>query len=127
MKYRRFSITADKTEEMGTLVKDNVKSKTPGIKHPGNLGQDETTKYENNRSRGKRRNPGQRNGKYLQQNHRIFHTLKEEMSIKVQEAYRMPNTLDQKRNPPLHIGIKTLNVQNKDNIKSCRGKRPSNI
>jgi hypothetical protein len=43
------------------------------------------------------------------------------MSIKVQEAYRMPNTLDQKQNSPLHIIIKTLSVQNKDRtLKAAR-------
>lgn len=33
---------------MGTSVNDDVRSKTPGIKHPGNLGQDRKTKYKNN-------------------------------------------------------------------------------
>ena len=35
------------------------------------------------------------------------------MSIKVQKTYRTPNRLDQKRNSPQHIIIKTLKVKNK--------------
>ena len=45
------------------------------------------------------------------------------MSIKVQEAYRTPNRLDQKRKSPHHIIIKTLNIQNKERIlKAAREK-----
>jgi hypothetical protein len=35
------------------------------------------------------------------------------MVINVQEAYRTPNSLDQKRRSSRHIIIKTLNAQNK--------------
>jgi hypothetical protein len=38
------------------------------------------------------------------------------MPIKVQEAYRTPNRLDQKRKSLCHIKIKTLNIQNKERI-----------
>jgi hypothetical protein len=38
------------------------------------------------------------------------------MPINIQEAYRSPNRLDQKRNSSHHIIIKTPNVQNKDSI-----------
>jgi hypothetical protein len=38
------------------------------------------------------------------------------MPINVQEAYRMPNKLDQKSNSFCHIIIKTLNAQNKERI-----------
>ena len=41
----------------------------------------------------------------------------------MQEAYRSPNRLDQKRNSSLHIIIKTPNAQNKERIlKAIRGK-----
>lgn len=50
--------TEDKVEEMGTSVKENVKSKT-GTKHAGNLEHYEETKSKNNRNRGKTRNPSQ--------------------------------------------------------------------
>ena len=58
-----------------------------------------------------------------------FSNLKKEMAINVQEAYRTPNRLDQKRKPSHHIIIKTLNVQSKKRIlKAIRGKkRNSNL
>jgi hypothetical protein len=45
------------------------------------------------------------------------------MPINIQEAYRTPNRLDQKRNSSHHIIIKTPNAQNKERIlKAVRGK-----
>ena len=38
------------------------------------------------------------------------------MPINIQEAYRAPNRLDQKRNSSRHIIIKTPNAQNKKRI-----------
>jgi hypothetical protein len=43
-----------------------------------------------------------------------FSNLKKEMLINIQEAYRTPNELDQKRNSSHHIIIKTPNAQNKE-------------
>jgi hypothetical protein len=51
--------------------------------------------------------------KILEEN---FHNLKKEMPINIQEAYRIPNRLDQKRNSSCHIIVKTLNVQKKERI-----------
>ena len=52
-----------------------------------------------------------------------FPNLKKEMSINIQEAYRTPNRLDQKRNTSRHIIVKTLNLQNKEKIlKAAREK-----
>ena len=45
-----------------------------------------------------------------------FPNLKKEMPMNIQEAYRTPNRLDQKRNPPQHIIIRTTNALNKDRI-----------
>jgi hypothetical protein len=45
-----------------------------------------------------------------------FPNLKKEMHVNIQEAYRTPNTLDQKRNSSHHIIIKTPNTQNKENV-----------
>ena len=45
-----------------------------------------------------------------------FPDLKKEMSINIQEAYRIPNRLDQKRNSSHHIIVKTPNEQNKERI-----------
>ena len=56
-----------------------------------------------------------------------FPNLKKEMSMNIQEAYRIPNRLDQKRTSSRHIIIKTTNALNKDNIKSSKGKMSSNI
>jgi hypothetical protein len=50
-----------------------------------------------------------------------------EISLKVQEAYRTPHSLDQRRNSPCHITLKTLTVQKRKNIKSCKEKLLSNI
>ena len=51
-------------------------------------------------------------------------SLKKEMDINVQEAYRIPNEWDQKRKSSCHIIIKTLNGQNKKRIlKVVREKR----
>ena len=44
------------------------------------------------------------------------------MPINIQKAYRTPNRLDQKRNSSHHMVIKTPNAQNKQNIKSSKGK-----
>ena len=52
-----------------------------------------------------------------------FPNLKNDMPMKIQEAYRIPNRLDQKRNSSQHIIIKTPNALNKERIsKAVRGK-----
>jgi hypothetical protein len=38
------------------------------------------------------------------------------MPMNIQEAYRTPNSLDQKRNSSHHIIIKTLNAENQERI-----------
>jgi zona occludens toxin (predicted ATPase) len=45
-----------------------------------------------------------------------FPNLKKETPINIQEAYRTPNRLDQKRNSSHHIIIKTPNALNKERI-----------
>ena len=45
-----------------------------------------------------------------------FPNLKEEMPINIQEAYRTPNRLDQKRNSSSHRIIKTPTALNKERI-----------
>ena len=45
-----------------------------------------------------------------------FPNLKNDMPMNIQEAYRTPNRLDQKRNSSRHIIIRTTNVQNKGRI-----------
>ena len=52
-----------------------------------------------------------------------FPNRKKEKNINIQEAYRTPNRLDQKRNSSCHIIVKTPNAQNKERIlKAVRGK-----
>jgi hypothetical protein len=55
-----------------------------------------------------------------------FPNLMKEMSMSIQEAYRTPNRLDQKRNSTHHIKSKHQMHKTK-NIKSSKGKRSSNI
>ena len=50
-----------------------------------------------------------------------------EMARNVQEAYRTPNRLDQKRKSSHNIIFKTLKAKNKENIKCCEGKMSSNM
>jgi hypothetical protein len=45
-----------------------------------------------------------------------FPNLKKEMPMNIQEAYRTPNRLNQKRNSSHHIIIKTPNALNKERI-----------
>jgi hypothetical protein len=45
-----------------------------------------------------------------------FPNLMKEMPVNIQEAYRTPNTLDQKRNSSRHIIIKITNALNNDRI-----------
>jgi hypothetical protein len=45
-----------------------------------------------------------------------FPNLKKEMSMNIQEAYRTPNRLDQKKNSSQHIISRTTNALNKDKI-----------
>ena len=48
-----------------------------------------------------------------------FPKLKKEMPINIQEAYRLPNRLDQKRNFSHHTIVKTTNSKNKERILSA--------
>ena len=57
-----------------------------------------------------------------------FPNLKKEMPMNIQEAYRTPKSLEQKRYSSCHIIVKTPNAQNKERIlKAVRKKRSSNI
>ena len=54
-----------------------------------------------------------------------FPNLKKEIPMDIQEAYRIPNRLDQKRNSSHNITVKTPNAQNKERIQKAI--RSSNI
>ena len=52
-----------------------------------------------------------------------FPHLAKEIDIKIQEAQRVPNKLDPRRNTPRHIIIKLLKIKDKERIlKAARGK-----
>ena len=51
--------------------------------------------------------------KFIEEN---FPNLKKEMSVNIQEAYRTPSRLDQKRNSSWHLIIRITNALNKDKI-----------
>ena len=81
-------------------------------KHLRNLWLFENPKPMNNIVEKRRRFPAKRTRKYPQQRDRKeFPKLKKNMPIKVQEAYRTPNILDQKRKSSHHITLKMLIVQ----------------
>ena len=54
-----------------------------------------------------------------------FHNLAKEIDIQVQEAQRVPNTLDPKRTTPRHIIIKMSKFKDKKNLKSSKRKAES--
>jgi hypothetical protein len=91
--------------------------KDPNPKHPGNLGHNEKTNLriisieesEDSHLKG----PVNIFNKIIEEN---FLNLKKEMPINIQEAYRIPNRLDQKRNSSSHIRIKTPDALNKERI-----------
>jgi hypothetical protein len=56
-----------------------------------------------------------------------FLNLNKEMPMNIQEAYRTPNSLDQKRNSSCYIIIKYQMQKQRKNIKSSKEKRSSNI
>ena len=103
-------LVIDKVGEMNTLdtlVKDNVKSKKiSDTKHPPNLGHFEKKKLKNNRNRRIGRIPVQMPRNYLQQDRRRKFSNLNKMPMKVQEAYRIPNRLDQKRKSSCYVIIK---------------------
>jgi hypothetical protein len=110
---------------MDTTVKENAKCKkilTQNIKEIQDkmrrpnlriIGIDENEDYQ-------LKGPANIFNKIIEEN---FSNLKKEMPMNIQEAYRTPNRLDQKRNSSLHIIIRTTNALNKDRmLKSVREK-----
>jgi hypothetical protein len=55
-----------------------------------------------------------------------FPKLKKEMPMNIQEAYRTPNRLDQKRKTFPHITIRTTNALNKDRILKAEREKVKN-
>jgi len=84
----------------------------PNPKHPGNPGHNEK---DNGYRREQRFLKGPVNifNKMIEEN---FPNLKKEMPMNIQEAYRTPNRVEQKRNSSHHMTVKTPNTQNKVRI-----------
>ena len=111
----RISGVEDTIENIDTTVKENAKSKkllTQNIQET-----QETMKRPNLRIIGieesedsQLKGPVNIFNKIIEEN---FPNLKKEMPMNIQEAYRIPNRLDQKINSSHHIIVKTPNAQNK--------------
>ena len=100
------------------------KQKAPNAKHPGNPWYKEKTKAKYNRytrqQRFQLKGPVNIFHKIIEEN---FPNLKKEMPMYIQEVYRIPNRLDQKRNSCHYIIIKTPNaLNNKRILKAVREK-----
>jgi prefoldin subunit 5 len=115
----RISGTEDSIENIGTTIKENGKCKkilTQNIEEIQDtmrrsnlqiIGVDENEDFE---LKGL---ANTFNNKIIEEN---FPNLKNEMPMNIQEAYRTPNRLDQKRNSSLQIVIKTSNALNKERM-----------
>jgi len=121
----RISGAEDSIEIIETMVKDNATWKKILAENVQEL--QETMRRSNLRIIGieesedsQLKGPVNIFNKIIEEN---FPNLKKEMPINIQEAYRTPNRLDQKRNSSHHIIVKTPNAQSKERIlKAVRGK-----
>ena len=114
----RISGAEDSIEIIGTKIKENGKSKkilTQNIQEIQDtmrspnihiIGVDENEDFQ-------LKGPANIFNNIIEEN---IPNLKKEMPINIQEAYRTPNRLDQKRNSSQHIIIRTTNVLNKERI-----------
>ena len=108
----------DSIENIGTTIKENGKCKKiltqniqeiqDTIRRPNVriIGVDENEDFQ-------LKGPANIFNKIIEEN---FPNLKNEMHMNIQEAYRTPNRLDQKRYFFHHIIVKTPNAQNKERI-----------
>jgi hypothetical protein len=112
----RISGAEDSTENIGTTIKENAKYRkilTQNIQEiqdtmrRPNLRVIEVDENEDFQLKG----PENFFNKIIEED---FPHLKKEMPMNIQEAYRSPNRLDQKRNSSRHIIIRTTNALNKD-------------
>ena len=122
---KRISGAEDTIENIDTTVKENAKCKKLLTQNIQEI--QDTMRRSNLRIIGmEERENFQLKGpvnifnKIIEQN---LPNLKKEMPINIQEAYRTPNRLDQKRNYSRNIIIRTTNGLNKERIlKGVRGK-----
>jgi hypothetical protein len=114
----RISGAEDSIENIGTTIKENEKCKKiltqntqeiqDKMRRPNLwiIGVDENEDF-------KLKGPANIFNKIIEEN---FPNLKKEMPMNIQEAYRTPNRLDQKRNSSRQITIRITNALNKDRI-----------
>jgi hypothetical protein len=114
----RISSGEDSIENIGTTIKENEKCKnilTQNIREIQDtmrrpnlriIGVDENEDFQ-------LKGPVNIFNKIIKEN---FPNLKKDTPMNIQEAYRTPNRLDQKRNSSRHIIIRTTSVLNKDRI-----------
>ena len=114
----RISGAEDSIENIGTTIKENAKCKKILTQNTQEI--QDTMRRPNLRIRGVDENedfqlkgPANIFNSIIKEN---FPYLKKEMPMNIQEAYRTPNRLDQKRNSSRHIIIRTTNALNKDRI-----------
>jgi hypothetical protein len=115
----RISGAEDSIENIGTTVKENAKCKMQKMLIQNIQEIQDTMRRPNLRVKGieesddsQLKGPVNIFNKIIEEN---FPNLKKEIPINIQEAYRTPNRLDQKRNLSHHIIVKTPNAQNKEN------------
>jgi hypothetical protein len=114
----KISGALDSIENIGTTIKENTKCKkilTENIQEIQDamrrpilqiIGVDENKDFQF-------KGPANIFNKIIEKN---FPNLKKGMPMNIQETYRTPNTLDQKRNSSQNIIIRTTNALNKDRI-----------
>jgi len=114
----RISGAEDSIEIIVTIVKDNVKQKKLLVQNIQEI--QDSMRRSNLRIIGiedsedsQLKGPVNIFNKIIEEN---FPKLKKEIPISIQEAYRTPNRLDQKRKSSSHIIVKTPNTQNKERI-----------
>jgi hypothetical protein len=126
----RISGTEDTIENMDKTIKENVKCEKILTQNIQEI--QDTMRKPNQRIIGidnkevfQLKEPLNIFNKFIEEN---FSNIKKEMPMSIEEAYRTPNNLDQKRNSSCHIIIKTPKcTKQRKNIKGSKGKRSSNI
>jgi hypothetical protein len=114
----RISGAEDSIENISTTIKENTKRKRILTQNIQEI--QDTRRRPNLRIIGiddnedfQLKGPANIFNKIIEEN---FPKLKKEMPTNIQEAYRTPNRLDQKRNSFRHIIIRTTNALNKERI-----------
>ena len=114
----RISDAEDTIENMNTTIEENLKCKKILTQNIQEI--QDTMRRPNLRIIGiyekedlQLKRPVNIFNKIMEEN---FPSLKKEMPMNVQEAYRTQNRLDQKRNSSCHIIIRTINALNKERI-----------